>query len=278
MKNYAIVGYPLGHSLSPLIHSMILKGAGVAANYNLCPVSPENFENEFQTRLSKLDGFNVTIPHKITVLPYLNRLDERAALFGAVNTVKNENGFFTGYNTDCYGFLMALKRAKLPLAGKVLLCGSGGVARMIAFECMIAGCDVTIATRESGVEQAEALISEMEKKLGKQAKHCLLNKAEGSFDLIVNGTPVGMFPNVDAMAVSETIVREAGAVYDTVYNPRKTLLVQTAEKYGVPCAGGMDMLVCQAIKAQQIFNGIDPEIVSVDAIIDACYQELEARG
>lgn len=278
MKNYAIIGYPLGHSLSPLIHTMILEEAGINARYHLNAIPPETLAAAFEASLKQLDGFNVTIPHKVDIIPLLDYLDQRAALFGAVNAVKREGDTYTGYNTDCYGFLMALKRAGLPLQDRVLLCGSGGVARMIAFESVMAGCELTIATRESSVPEAMKLVEEIKVKLGKKADTCLLNEVQGAFDLIVNGTPVGMYPNMDGMPLPEAVVKLAGGVYDTVYNPRETLLVQTANKYGIPCAGGMDMLVCQAVKAQEIFNGIDPAGISVTPIVEACYQELEARA
>lgn len=278
MKNYAIIGYPLGHSLSPLIHSMILREASVEAQYHLLAIPPAELTATFQNTLCELDGFNVTIPHKVSILPFLNRLDAKAALFGAVNVVKKEPSGYVGYNTDCYGFLMALERAGIPLNGQVLLCGSGGVARMIAFECVLAGCRLTIATRESSTAEAQKLINEIDEKLHKTVSTCLLNEVDGSYDLIINGTPVGMYPNCDAIPLPEAVVAQAGAVYDTVYNPRETKLVQAAKAHNVPCAGGMDMLVCQAVKAQEIFNKIACDTVSVQPIIEACYRELEERA
>lgn len=278
MKKYAIIGYPLGHSLSPLIHTMILKQAGIQGEYDLMAIPPEQLAGAAQTGLRALDGFNVTIPHKVAMCEFLDQMDQRSALFGAVNVVKRVGQAFFGYNTDCYGFLMALERASLPLCGKVLLCGSGGVARMIAFECVMAGCELTIATRKSSVPEAVKIVDELEAKLGKSAATCLLDQVSEKYDLIVNGTPVGMYPKTEAMPLAEEIVAQAGGVYDTVYNPRETLLIKTAAKHGVPCAGGMDMLVCQAVKAQEIFNGLVPGDILVDPIIDACYQALEDRG
>jgi shikimate dehydrogenase len=125
------------------------------AKYELKEIAPENLAAEFEG-LKGLCGFNVTIPHKVNIIPLLDELDERAALFGAVNTVKvDENGKTKGYNTDCSGFLNSLKMADIPLAGKVLLCGCGGVARMFAFEAILAGCDLTIAVREADMPVAK---------------------------------------------------------------------------------------------------------------------------
>lgn len=278
MKKYAIIGYPLGHSLSPLIHKMIMEQAGVQGAYDSITIPPDKLAAVFENSLCELDGYNVTIPHKVAILPKLHSLDQRAALFGAVNVVKNTDGLYAGYNTDCYGFLMALQRAGIRLGGRTLLCGCGGVARMIAFECVLAGCDLTIAIREADREMAAALADEILEKLDKSVCICLLEETEGQYDLIVNGTPVGMYPHTGDMPLSEPVAALAGAVYDTVYNPRETRLVQTAKAHGVPAVGGMDMLVCQAVKAQEIFNSIDCAKIDVDTIIEACYRELEERA
>lgn len=277
MKKYALTGYPLGHSLSPLIHRMIMEQAGIDGVYSLIPVAPGQLAEAVDGVLGGLDGFNVTIPYKVEMLPFLTRIEGHAALFGAVNTVQRETDGLHGYNTDNYGFLTAMERAGLPLQGDVLLCGAGGVARMIAFECAAAGCNLTIAVRHGGEERAEKLASELQEKLGKSAVVCLLDETDKPYHLIVNGTPVGMSPQAEAMPLPEQTVRKAGAVFDTIYNPRKTKLVQTAGHYGIPCAGGMEMLVCQALKAQEIWNGTAVRQLSVEFIAEACYRALEER-
>ena len=124
MKKFALIGYPLGHSMSPLIHRELFKLNDIYAGYELIEINPEYFETQFDA-MKSFDGFNVTIPHKISVIPHLKELSEKAALFGAVNTVKNDDGNLTGYNTDCIGFLRALDMADITLSGKVLVCGCG---------------------------------------------------------------------------------------------------------------------------------------------------------
>lgn len=138
MKKFGLTGFPLGHSMSPVIHKALFKINGMDASYELKEVHPDSFSQGVE-ELKKLNGFNVTIPHKTNIIPFLDGLSERAELFGAVNTVHNKDGVLTGYNTDCFGFLRALEMAGIELKGKVLLCGSGGVSRMFAFESVLAG-------------------------------------------------------------------------------------------------------------------------------------------
>lgn len=146
MTHYALIGHPLGHSLSPQIHRALLAAAHLEGDYRLLDIAPEDLANRLP-ELQTLHGFNVTIPHKQAVLSAMAELDEKAALFGAVNTVAVRDGKFYGYNTDCYGFLRSLSAAGIPLAGRVLVLGTGGVARMFAFEAVLAGAAVTLAVR-----------------------------------------------------------------------------------------------------------------------------------
>lgn len=162
MKNYGLLGWPLGHSLSPVIHRELFKISNVPGEYRLYEIEPARIEAE-APRLFELSGFNITVPHKIGIIPLLDGLDEKAALFGSVNTVKTGNKN-TGFNTDCLGFLRALEGAGITLGGKVLLCGNGGVARTIAFEAALANCELTIACRESGIERAKACSRKSKKK------------------------------------------------------------------------------------------------------------------
>lgn len=129
MKTFALIGYPLGHSMSPVIHKELMKTAGIDGSYELIEIAPENLADKFE-ELKKFDGFNVTIPHKISIIPFLDKVNERAELFGAVNTVKVGKEI-TGYNTDCFGFLRALEMADIKLGGSTLVCGAGGVAECL---------------------------------------------------------------------------------------------------------------------------------------------------
>ena len=262
-KQFALIGCPLGHSISPQIHAELMKKAGVDGDYTLCEIKPEELEGA--DYLADLDGYNVTIPHKTNIIPALSKLDKKAALYGAVNTVKNENGVSTGYNTDCEGFLRSLDGAGIKLGGRVLVLGCGGVSRMFAFESVLHGADVTIAARS--VEKAIELKREIKEKTKKDVRIITLSTAGGKYDLIINGTPVGMHPNVDESPLPKEVIQQAGAVFDAVYNPRETLLLKYAREAGVKALNGLAMLVWQAAVAEEIWNDIVTDNSVVDGII-----------
>lgn len=274
MKKFGLIGYPLGHSMSPLIHRELFKINNIDAGYELVEINPENFTNAFEA-VKGFDGFNVTIPHKIAVIPQLNALSERAELFGAVNTVENKNGILTGHNTDCYGFLRALAMAEIELKGKVLVCGCGGVSRMFAFETILAGADLTIAVRDADIEAGQQIVDEIESKLGKTAKLITLDEADGAFDLIINGTPVGMHPNTDACVLPKEKVQKAKAVFDAVYNPLETKLISYAKEAGIKFSNGLPMLVWQAAVAQEIWFGVKFSNEQIKPVIKITEEELK---
>jgi shikimate dehydrogenase len=165
--------------------------------------------------------------------------------------------------------------ANIKLGGKVLLCGSGGVARMIAFEAILADADLTIAVREADVPFANQIKQEINDKLGKDCKIILLNQAEKGYDLIVNGTPVGMYPNVDACPLSEEVIKSAGAVFDVIYNPIETKLIKYAKQAGLKCSSGLSMLVWQAAVAEEIWNGVKFTYDDINKVIAITEKELE---
>ena len=273
MKNFALIGYPLGHSMSPLIHRELFKLNGIDAAYELREINPDTFDGGIND-LKCLDGFNVTIPHKIAIIPHLNALSDRAELFGAVNTVQNKNGTLIGHNTDCFGFLKALEMAGIDLDGRVLVCGSGGVSRMFAFEAVLAGTDLTIAVRDADVEAGLQIKNEIKEKLNRDITLITLDKVEGSFDLIVNGTPVGMYPNTDACVLPKEKVQRAKAVFDAVYNPMETQLIKFAREAGIKCSNGLPMLVWQAAVAQEIWFDVRFTMEQVKAVLEITEKEL----
>ena len=265
-KTFSLTGYPLGHSLSPVIHSELFELSGVEASYKLLEIEPERLEASFD-ELKKLSGFNVTIPHKTNIIPFLDELSEKARLFGAVNTVDNKNGRLIGYNTDCIGFLRALGGAEIELKGRVLICGCGGVSRMFAFESALAGCDITFAVRDESREKCKSLCAELSEKLKKESAVVSLENAGGGYDLIINGTPVGMFPKVDACPLKKETIISSKAVFDAIYNPEETALLRIAKQAGIKHLNGLSMLVWQAAAAQEIWNGVIFEKSEIEKIV-----------
>lgn len=273
MKNFGLTGYPLGHSLSPVIHKELFKINNIDASYELNEVNPDSFVQGVE-ELKKLNGFNVTIPHKINIIPFLDKLSERAELFGAVNTVDNKNGIFTGYNTDCFGFLRALEMADIELKGKVLLCGSGGVSRMFAFESVLADADLTIAVRDADIEAGNQIKKEIADKLDKTVKVITLDEVDGEYDVLINGTPVGMSPNVNACVLPENKVKKCKAVFDAVYNPMETMLLKYAKNAGARYSNGLPMLVWQAAVAQEIWFDVKFTMDQIKGVLEITEREL----
>lgn len=270
MQNFAVVGYPLTHTLSPFIHNFVFDICKTDAKYTAIEVKPENLSNDYNTILCCLDGYNVTIPHKQNIISFLSSLDERAALYKSVNTVKNTDNESVGYTTDGLGFLQSLEKNKTPLCGRVLILGCGGVARVFAFEAALRNCEVVFAVREKSLNKCSAIVSGIrEKTLNqriyfKSAEKLLtdLNKFENGFDFLINATPVGMYPHIDAQPTDDEIIKKSNFVFDAVYNPNQTLLLKKAEAFGKETLGGLGMLLYQALESQKIW-GL-PEISESD--------------
>lgn len=273
-KHFALIGYPLGHSMSAVIHKELFRISGIDADYSMIEVAPECLDDTFGMDLKKLNGFNVTIPHKINIIPNLDALSEKAELFGAVNTVHVADTV-TGHNTDCTGFIRALEMADITLGGDVLLLGSGGVARMIAFETVLAGANLTLAVRDADVPAAEVIKQELEDKLGKSCDIILLSDAKGGYDLVINGTPVGMFPHIDACPVDKNVIQSSKAVFDVIYNPIETQFIQYAKEAGLKYSGGLSMLVWQAAVAEEIWNGVKFSYEDIEEVLAITQKELE---
>lgn len=256
MKHYGLLGYPLKHTMSPPIHERLFKLEGVSDyDYTLKEYSSEELSEKISDVLA-LDGFNITIPHKVGIIPHIDELGESAQRYNSVNCVVNRDGRYIGYNTDCDGFLRSLEAAGARLDGKVLQCGCGGVGRMIAIECVRHGADLTVSVLE-GFEDTVEPVREYARENGIDAKITVVHPDEikGGFDVLINSSPVGMFPKVDACPVSEAVIANCGFVFDVIYNPEKTKLMQIAESHGIKTCGGMAMLVWQAVVAHEIWSG-----------------------
>lgn len=272
MKSFALIGYPLGHSMSPVIHRELMNISKTEGSYKLVEIAPENLKDRVK-ELKKFAGFNVTIPHKINIIPFLDKMDDRAALFGAVNTVKCGETV-TGYNTDCFGFLRALEMTDIPLSGNVLLCGAGGVARMFAFECVLAGCNLTIAVRDEDIPAAEKIKAEIKEKLSKNASVLKISEVSEGYDLIINGTPLGMHPNINSCVLPEEIIAKSKAVFDAVYNPEETLFIKYAKNNGLKYSNGLPMLVWQAAVAEEIWLETKFTFEDIEKVIKITQKEL----
>ncbi len=275
MKKYGVIGFPLGHSMSPFIQKELFALRGIEAEYEKYEIAPEKLTEEFSKTLSKLDGFNITIPHKIAIMSCCDHIDEVAAEYGAVNTVVKRDGKFFGYNTDAYGFLKGLEFSDIPLEGKVLVYGFGGAARTLITESLKAGCEVTVGTTADRKAQAEPIVSELSAKNGKPITLLTNEEIDREYDLLVHASPVGMYPKVGVSPLTAEQVGLFKCVYDIVYNPTETELLKIAKEKGKVCGGGLSMLVCQAMRGQTHGLGVEFTKDEAAAVIEKSAKELE---
>ena len=264
-----LIGWPVSHSFSPAMHNAAAQALGVNWVYVPLPVPPEKVATAV-SGLSALGirGVNVTVPHKQAVIPLLDELEPGAQAIGAVNTiVVKENGRLTGHNTDWSGFLADLQANNIAPAGQAcLLLGAGGSARAVAYALGQAGAQVHVLARR--VDQAAALVDDLRPYLP-QAKlqsdslsHLPAAAAAFSAPLIVNCTPLGMTPNETGSPWPENLPFPTNAIiYDLVYNPPRTRLIQQAEMGGHLALNGLGMLVAQGAHAFSLWTGQQPDKV-----------------
>ncbi len=274
MLKYTLIGHPLGHSMSPFIHQKLFEMSETSAEYDCTDIASNDFEDKV-SGLSTLNGYNITIPYKTAIIPHLDILDATAERYKSTNCVHNNNGRLVGYNTDCEGFLRSLKG--FPLDGNVLLLGCGGVGRMMAIEAVLHGATLTVAIIEDARKMAEDLLAEISViSPNSKVEVVLINEINGNYDLLINATPVGMYPKSDVCPVSEEVISNCETVFDAIYNPVKAKLITTAEKLGKKAIGGMAMLVLQAVKAHEIWYNGSFTTEQIDKLIAESEQKVEA--
>ena len=256
-KQYALLGESLKHTMSPPIHQRLFELKGREFNYEIIELKADELEAN-KERLLSLAGMNITIPHKMGIIPYCDKLAESAKRYNSVNCIDNKNGIHTGYNTDCDGFLKTIAAMGLDFSGEVLLIGCGGVGRMMAIEAALKGAKLTIAVLQSDIPLAQQVKKEISAMKADADISIVLNTeipTDKSYTLLMNATPVGMFPKTDACPVPDSVIEASGAVFDVIYNPHKTQLISKAEALGKKASGGMAMLVYQAVSAHEIWDG-----------------------
>ncbi|MCR5278783.1 MAG: shikimate dehydrogenase [Lachnospiraceae bacterium] len=234
--NYGLIAEHLSHSFSKEIHEKF----GLY-EYELCELAPEELESFM--RKKDFRGINVTIPYKEQVIPYLDYVDPAAARIGAVNTIVNKNGKLRGYNTDYYGMKALLNKHKMSLRDKhVLILGTGGTSKT-AYQ----------VAKDLGASK----ITKVSRKESPEAVSYVTASKMDDTEFIINTTPVGMYPNMDASPMDISCFHNLEGVVDCIYNPYNTDLVLQAREMGVKATGGLYMLVMQAVKAAKIFTGTD---------------------
>lgn len=262
---YGIIGDPVEHSLSPGMHNAAFKELNLDSIYVPFHVKSEELEEAVQGAYSLgIKGLNVTIPHKTEVMKYLDYLDIAAGLIGAVNTIEfGENGI-VGHNTDGIGAVRAIEEFIPVKNKKIVILGAGGASRAICFQLLLSGVnDLIIANRT--IEKANELKGDLVEKLDHDVTVTGLDKKLQEeledADILINTTPIGMFPNINQEPVVKANMMHPNLVVnDIVYNPLKTNLLKEAEKAGAKPVSGIKMLMYQGVEAFKIWTGIEPDI------------------
>ena len=273
---FAVLGQSLPHTWSPYIHNSLFDAAGLDAVYLPVTVPPERLGSVTDVFRSCFSGFNVTIPYKEKILPFLDNIDEAAQVCGAVNTVEIRNGRMIGHITDGLGMLRAIEERGVEThQADVLILGGGGAARVAGYAFLSRGGRVTFAVRDAqkGNALAHALAQTQQDGLHRLSVRPLADCAE-AHDILINCTPVGMYPHVDACPVSADVIARCGAGFDAVYNPRETRLLTLARQNGLPAIEGLGMLFYQAVEAQKFWFG---DRVASKAEQSRIYSELQTR-
>jgi shikimate dehydrogenase len=274
-----VIGWPTAHSLSPAMHNAAFSYMGLNWRYVPLPVRTEHLPDAIHG-LAALGfrGVNVTVPHKVDVIPMIDSITEAVTIVGAVNTIRidRNTGRMEGLNTDMGGFLtdLAANRVHVGKDTRVVILGAGGAARAAAAGLVRSGAQVTIVNRTP--ERAESIVRFIQSSWSLTnidfAYTSNLFEASRGINLIVNTTPVGQWPDVDTSPWPENVPFPEGAtVYDCVYRPMKTRLMRDAEAKGLRVVGGIGMLVYQGASAFEVWTGKKPP---VDVMKMICMQQL----
>jgi len=240
MKRFAVIGDPIAHSLSPNLHQEVYRQLELDVSFEQIHVTPNSLDSFINS--NKLDGFNVTIPHKLSIIPFLKGLDEAAKTIGAVNCVHNGKG----YNTDWIGFLKAMKLNGVDLNGKnCTILGAGGAARAIAYGLVQADVNSILISNRTQAK-ADQLLDWINSIFP-------TNFQSKNSDIIINCTPLGMWPDTESMP--EVEIQNGQILADTIYNPLETAWLKAGKTKGAKTIGGLDMFIAQGLASADIWFG-----------------------
>ena len=237
MRHYGIIGYPLHHSFSAKYFSEKFEREGIEAEYSLYPIGMEDLRLKIEDLFHRLDGMNVTMPYKQTIIPYLDRLDETAEAVGAVNVVHKR----VGYNTDCIGFMESIKPLLRDSDRKALVLGTGGASKAVCYGLKQLGIAPTLVSRTP----KNGMIGYSDLTEGVMAEHTI----------IVNCTPLGMVPDTESYPpIPYELISAQHLLFDCIYNPEETLFLRKGKAQGATIQNGIEMLYGQAKAAWKIWN------------------------
>lgn len=264
-KLLCVIGHPIEHSMSPVMHNAALKELSLNFKYLAIDVPPEDLEKAvIGFKKHDMKGINVTIPHKEKIMEYLDKIEPLAEKIGAVNTIKNVNGKLIGKNTDAIGAKKALIDAGFEFMGKkALIIGAGGAARAISFALSEEIDELFICnrTKKRAIKLAKDLedstkITATGRNLSKKALKLLIDKVA----ILINTTPLGMYPHVGISPIPRELLADHLFVYDIIYNPLKTQLLKDASEIGCKTLNGIDMFINQGALAFEWWTDMKPNI------------------
>lgn len=258
----AIIGDPVEHSMSPAMHNAAYQKMGLDYIYLPLLVKSEHLKQAVEgLRALNFRGFNVTMPHKVNIIPLLDGLDPLAEKIGAINTVVNDNGELRGYNTDGPGFLQALlEHGVEPADRSTVILGAGGASRAISYVLARKGAQLTILNRKLELDWADDIADLIRKDLGMEVQVMELSleqlkEALAGAEILINATSVGMSPDADKSPVPADLLKDSLTVFDVIYIPLKTRLLREAEAAGCRTIGGIDMLAWQGVLCFEKWTG-----------------------
>jgi len=262
-KVFCIIGHPIGHSMSPVMHNAALKDLGLNFVYVAYDIKPNQLNGAIKgLKALGIMGFNVTIPYKERIIKYLDKLDPLAKRIGAINTVKNENGFLIGRNTDALGAQKGLLDAGCKIQGKkVVILGAGGAAKAISYILAEDANKMIIANRTE--KRAIELVKNLKQNFkanaeGKSYSEKILREELRDAEILINTTPIGMYPNINQSPIPKELLHPELFVFDVIYNPLETQLLRYAKDIGCNTLSGLEMLISQGILAFEWWTNKKP--------------------
>jgi shikimate dehydrogenase len=267
LQNYVLLGNPVVQSLSPLMHNAALKEMGIDGRYSAFCVS------DLESALYGIKGMNirgasVTIPYKVAVMGYLDEIHDDALKIGAVNTIVNNDGRLTGYNTDWLGLMQTLKELMTVKDNTFVIIGAGGTARAAVYGIMKEGGLPIIVNRT--MAKGKFLANQLNCQF-----YSLSDLAKIKADCLINTTPVGMYPDIDQSPVEASLLAGYKYVIDVIYNPLKTRLLQDAEKQGCRIISGLDMFVHQGAQQLKLWTGKEPSRTLMKKVVTERLTKIE---
>ncbi|MFX1493473.1 MAG: shikimate dehydrogenase [Promethearchaeota archaeon] len=264
-KILCIIGHPIEHSMSPIMHNAAIQDLGLDYLYIAFDIPPNKLKEAIKgLKTLNIRGINVTLPYKEKVMKFIDKVDQTAQKIGAINTIKNEDGLLIGRNTDAEGANKALFDAGCEITGKnVVLIGAGGAAKAILYSLASDTNKITIINRSE--DRAKKLVNELKNKMdinieSKKYDEIILKEEISNADILINATPIGMFPMIDITPVSKKIIHKDLFVFDLIYNPLETKLIKDSKEIGCQTLSGLDMLVNQGALAFEWWTNKKPNL------------------